>query len=273
MNYKTKEDIMNRLKEQYAEVEAMGYEIVGLFLQGSWNYGEGMSDEQSDIDSKCIILPTFEDICLNKQPVSHTHVCKNNEHIDLKDLRLYINCFKKQNINFMEILFTDYCIINPKYAHIFNELISHREEIGRYDIKAALNCICGMAYEKQKALCHPYPGIKDKIEKYGFDGKQLSHILRLHHFIWDYAVKELPYEECLICKNAERITEIKRNKHIRLAQAKELADIYTEEINKIRASYLNLHAIELTKSKEVENLFNRVVVECLKIKFIGDINE
>ena len=32
-----------------------------------------------------------------------------------------------------------------------------------------LNGISGMAQEKHKALEHPYPSIKEKIEKYGYD--------------------------------------------------------------------------------------------------------
>lgn len=37
--------------------------------------------------------------------------------------------------------------------------------------------------EKRKALCHEYPTTKDKIEKYGYDPKQLHHIVRLEHMI------------------------------------------------------------------------------------------
>ena len=40
--------------------------------------------------------------------------------------------------------------------------------------------------EKQKALCHPYPNLLEKIEKYGYDGKQLSHAYRLVDFIKKY---------------------------------------------------------------------------------------
>ena len=47
-------------------------------------------------------------------------------------------------------------------------------------------CIYGMACEKYHALFHEYPSNKEKIEKYGYDSKQLHHLLRLQYFISDY---------------------------------------------------------------------------------------
>ena len=60
--------------------------IVGIFLQGSQNYG--LDYEGSDIETKLIICPTIKQIAFNKKPVSTTHVRENNEHIDFKDIRL-----------------------------------------------------------------------------------------------------------------------------------------------------------------------------------------
>ena len=44
--------------------------------------------------------------------------------------------------------------------------------------------------EKKKALCHPYPGIKDKIDKYGYDGKQLSHAVRIRMILENFIMKD-----------------------------------------------------------------------------------
>ena len=57
----------------------------------------------------------IKDFVHSKQPVSYTHIMENNEHVDIKDIREMFDCFKKQNSNFLEILFTDYMIINDKY--------------------------------------------------------------------------------------------------------------------------------------------------------------
>ena len=81
---------IERVMEHYEE--SLQYfnksQIVGLFLQGSQNYT--LDIEGSDVDTKLIVAPTFRDIALNKKPVSTTHIRQNSEHIDFKDVRLYI---------------------------------------------------------------------------------------------------------------------------------------------------------------------------------------
>ena len=82
------------------------------------------------------------------------------------------NCWKKQNINFLEILFTNYCLWND---NLFYDLREMREEIARWRPLNNVMCIYGMACEKYHALFHEYPSNKEKIEKYGYDSKQLQH--------------------------------------------------------------------------------------------------
>ena len=78
-----------------------------IALQGSQNYG--IADEESDIDSKLLLIPTFDEIVFAKNPISHTHeMSDTGEHVDCKDVRAYMQQFRKCNINFVEILFTDY---------------------------------------------------------------------------------------------------------------------------------------------------------------------
>ena len=79
---------------------------------------------KSDIDTKVIVIPSLEDVVMNKKPISTTHVLPNNEHLDIKDIRLYFDNFKKQNINFIEILFSPYYIVNPKYRDLWEETAS-----------------------------------------------------------------------------------------------------------------------------------------------------
>ena len=98
MNFHSDEWIMEQLNRHYQEALTLFPEdrIVGVFLQGSQNYG--LDYEGSDIDTKCIVLPTLEDLIFNRKPVSTTHVLPNEEHLDLKDVRLYFQTFRKQNI-------------------------------------------------------------------------------------------------------------------------------------------------------------------------------
>lgn len=179
------EYIMNGVKTHHEHLKSLGYEIVGIFLQGSQNYNNDIYDNDycSDIDTKAIVLPTFEDFVMGRQPVSTTIVLDNNEHIDVKDIRVMFDSLRKSNVNFLEILFTDFKIINPKYELELKPLLDNAESLAFADMKQLLNCIVGMSKQKFCALKHPYPTIKDKIDKYGYDPKQLTHIIRMNYFI------------------------------------------------------------------------------------------
>ena len=190
-------DVMKRLQEHYDEACGLIPEdrIVGVFLQGSQNYG--LDIPGSDVDSKCIVLPTLEDIIFNKKPVSTTHVRENDEHIDLKDIRLMFQTFRKQNMNFVEILFTEYKIINPLYEDLWNELIAQNELIGRYNPHKAVSTMKGIASEKYHALEHRYPSRVAVIDKFGgYDPKQLHHLIRIWDFIKHYTQNQ-SYSLCL----------------------------------------------------------------------------
>lgn len=149
------EKIFQRLKDDYDLVSSMGYTVLGVFLQGSQNYN--LDYAGSDIDTKAVVLPSFEGFVFNKQPVSTTHILESNEHIDVKDIRLMHDCFRKQNINFVEILFTKYKYMNPEFEDLYSAMFENREKIAHYNNYAAINCIAGMVYEKHKAMEHPYP--------------------------------------------------------------------------------------------------------------------
>jgi hypothetical protein len=60
-----------------------------------------------------------------------------------------------------------------------------------------IRAMYGMMCEKEKALEHPYPTIAHKIEKYGFDCKQLHHIMRLWLMMLDYFSNGLTLDKCL----------------------------------------------------------------------------
>ena len=188
--------VMKRVKDHYDE--ALQYfpedQIVGVFLQGSQNYG--LDYKGSDVDTKLIVVPSFKDICLNRKPVSTTHVRANDEHIDFKDVRLYMETFRKQNLNFLEILFTPYYIINPMYREEWDRLVAAREFIARMNPYRAVKSMKGIALEKFHAMEHRYPSKVDIIDKYGYDGKQTSHQIRVYDYLRRYIAGE-DYESCL----------------------------------------------------------------------------
>lgn len=228
MNYHSDEWIMKRVLEHLQEAETLvpTKHIVGIFYQGSGNYG--LDYEGSDVDTKCIVTPTFKDIALARKPISTTHVRANDEHTDMKDIRLYIQTFRKQNLNFLEILYTPYYWFpNPYFCEQWQRLINAREEITHYDPVRSVKSMMGIASEKFFAMEHHYPARMAWIDKFGYDPKQLHHLLRVSEYLDRYLAGE-PYGDCLLTKQAEYLKEVKLGKHS-LEEAREIANrVYTD---------------------------------------------
>ena len=264
------EKIMKRVKEHYDYLIAQGYEVAFLALQGSQNYNlDVYTDEyMSDIDTKAVVLPSFEDFVYNRQPVSTTIVLDNNEHIDVKDIRVMFETYKKQNVNFIETLFTKFKIINSEYSNLVQPIFDNREEIAHINVNQALRCMAGMSMEKLKVMEHPYPTIKDKIEKYGYDPKQLHHIIRMNDFIIKYAFGK-SYEECLIPDDREYLIGVKKG-IIQLDTARKLAIVYDNITKRIKDERIIEEDIINKKGIKV---LDKAKYDLLKAKFKKDIME
>ena len=260
------EKINTRLHEDFDYVTSIGHNVLGVFLQGSQNYN--LDYEGSDIDTKAILIPSFEDFVLNKKPVSTTLIRSDNSHIDIKDIRLMHECFRKQNINFIEILFTKYKYLNPEYEALYQPMFDNNERIAHYNNYAAVNCIAGMVFEKRKALCHPYEGLKDKIEKYGYDNKQLHHILRCEEFLSRY-IKGVPYAECLISTRPTYLISVKSRYGYSLEDAVELADNCVEIVKAVKQYYMDVH--EVVIDREADTIMDNVLIDVLKYTFKKEI--
>lgn len=271
MNYHSDKWIMDRLQEHYNEALTIFPQdkILGIFIQGSQNYGLDWSG--SDIDTKCIVLPTLEDICLNKKATSYTHVRENNEHIDFKDLRVITGDFKKQNINFLEVLFTKYFIVNPDYADLFKPMFDKAESIARYDNYRFIRATAGMSMEKYKALELDRPSQHDEIIKYGWATKQLHHLMRLNLFIKRW-VDGVSFEECLIDSRGEELSYVKQYGHIMmtLEQARKTAKQLDDETNAIKEEYIatHEHAIDESVSKIIDDVVVNIIRESLKKEIV-----
>lgn len=259
-NFHSNKWIMEKLQEHYIEALQLYSQdrIVGVFLHGSANYG--LDTENSDVDTKLILTPSWEEICFNKQPISTTHVRANNEHIDAKDIRLMFATFRKQNLNFVEILFTRYKILNPLYEDLWNFLINFNEEIARYSPYAAVKTMKGIAMEKYHALQHEYPSKLEVLAKYSYDPKQLHHLLRVQEFLERYEKGE-KYKDCLISKTSEELKEIKEGKY-NWEEAKPLAEKTIEKVIKQADLFCENNSKEI--NPQVDNILDGIQEAIMK---------
>ena len=180
--------------------------MIGCFYQGSGNYG--LDYENSDVDTKFIILPSIDDL-ISAQRDSWCSVRHNNEHTDFKDVRLMFDLLIRQNMNLLEILFTPFYWVNPMYEDLWNEVVELRDSIVKYNRYGLLKSLKGIAGEKFHALEHKYPSRLEIVEKFGYDPKQLHHLIRLEEFLRKW-LNGRPFSECLISSIPEDLVEMKK---------------------------------------------------------------
>ena len=262
-----KENLTNKLKHLLNN----GYKVVAIFLQGSQNYDLDIytEDYESDIDAKAIVLPTLEDIVLNKPPVSTTLVLENNEHIEVKDIRVMKEMFIKQNISYLELLYTDFKIINKEYKDYMIQLFEMRDSIASINKNQFLRCIKGMSMEKLKAMEHPYPTLIDKINKYGYDPKQLHHIIRLSEFVERHMDEGIQLKDCYKSIQKTFLIDVKTGKY-ELNEARSMAIFYDQYTKSICDSCMS-EKDEI--NHETINFLNELTSEILKHSFIKELKE
>ena len=170
-----KEKILNKLKQhqEYAKNFLPDKtDILGTFLIGSQNYN--LDNSQSDIDSKVVIIPDFEEIT-NTQPPRNEIIAFGKDQINIIDYRLLPKFFNK-SFNYLELLFTDYYIIDFYYEEYWNALKQEREDLAYLHPMKFYNAVFGMI-----------KSLYSKIQKSSLTGEKVYYTkdLALMYFLRD----------------------------------------------------------------------------------------
>lgn len=179
--------IYARLVEQRKEVEQQllnvglvygeDYFCEGIYLQGSQNYRA--HHENSDIDSKYVVIPTVKSLLRGTNFTRDLSVSKN-EKVSVKPFIGYVDLFFKGNVNNLEMLFTNYSVgCTDSFTIIPHIGYYHGEDIVKATKKTVSNAIIGMMLQKQKSLHKGTATTKCYVEELGYDPKDAQHILRL----------------------------------------------------------------------------------------------
>lgn len=175
------------LRKAADHVRSMGYSPVYIALYGSQNYGLSINlpGYRSDLDFKCVVLTSLRDLVEGRKPVSVT-VDTEDGQIDIKDIRVMMEAVGKMNPAYLECLATVHCLIldgGACFVQIKTCLLQLLAERGAVFARACL----GLFLQKEKQLCHPFPAAMEKIQAYGYDGKQAHHMYRLLLMLRDFA--------------------------------------------------------------------------------------
>lgn len=201
------EMIFERLQSDYDYCVAHGYEVVGVFLFGSQNYK--VDTPTSDIDVKALVIPSLDDIIFGKIQISEK-VKRDNGELVIYDIVNMHQSIIKQAINFVEILFTEYKIMNPEYEHLYAPMFENNERIAALNKFKVLRCSLSMAQNKNKQLLHTVPSNEQRMELLGWDYKALAEILRLYDFFATRYYDRKSYKDSLVSKNSEKLVLMKQ---------------------------------------------------------------
>lgn len=251
--------IMDKVREHYEAAENyVGEDRVWVtMLYGSQNYA--LDTSKSDVDTKTMILPSFEDVVLGKKMVSKELKMPDGSLSAVKDYRDMFKNYLKGNINFIETLYTPYYIVNPKYEDAFRHLQSMSYEIANCQPVKLMHMAAAMAKQKYVAMEKPFESKREILAKWGYDPKQLVHLVRLRYFIEDY-LKSYDFGNALMPKGEKRdlLLSLKLSP-IDLSSARELANNTMKWIDKT-VSFLG----EKEANNSIKNLLNELSVEIFK---------
>lgn len=198
MSFQFTERVNEHAKFVDEHLKKTGYERAITFLAGSQNYN--LHTETSDVDTISVCIPKMEQEILQTTRLGTTYILPNGEHAVVKDIRDYINDgLKKQNINFVETLYTDYVNINaPKWFWLYEELIEIRDMMAHYSRYRTIRAACAQVLRNaEHAVSNSpyYPGYIES-DPMDYDGKKACTALRIYYFLKNYMANK-PYEICL----------------------------------------------------------------------------
>ena len=248
--------VMDRIQEHYNHA-IKKYDInnvIGIFLTGSQNYGTDI--ESSDVDTQLIITPTLNEIYLGHRPESTTlKMPESNEQIKVKDIRQFIKEISKQNMNTLEILYTEYCIINPAYKKIWESLCSKREEISRLDPELAVKAIKGNALNTLDRIY---------LDNGDISFKQVANLVRYEYYLTKY-IEGKPFVECMRPdeKTKKYILQI-RNGTLGATSLRAIAETTGENIRNLVENFTYTEEISIS----IQDFLNEICKEFIDSSFL-----
>lgn len=253
--------------QRHCEVVGEAYKdthrVAAVFLYGSQNYN--MGTDNSDVDTKVMLIPRKREWLLGNRHVSaEVHV--PNEQDDgfaiasAKDLRSLFAAFLTANLNFTEILFSQYCFTpDPDFTKFVWELRDHADLIANTTPRGTVERCLGMAREKGKEMSRRFAGKAAVLAQYGYDPKQLVHLVRLRYFAEKY-VETQNFAACLVPDDEKLayLMSLKLNP-VPLAEAQSLRDKHLADL-KVLADKAHVEFPEEYRMEEAREFLNDLVV-------------
>lgn len=155
--------ILDTLQQYKEHIEYHGYFVYAIMLKGSQNYN--LDDEESDIDANAILIPTPSQLRSDEKP----KFTFPTGEVTCHNIYSFAEIVAKGNPQWSEAVHSKYTI---------GESL---EFFKKYSVNPS--ALKGMFMEKVHCFDKLYPSRAKYIEQYGYDGKQLHHLIRLYDLL------------------------------------------------------------------------------------------
>lgn len=201
-------DVMKKLQEYKEHIESQGLTVYAIALKGSQNYN--LSDEESDIDANVVFIPTLDQLRRNYK----TKFTFDTGEVTCHNIYAFASIVAKGNPQWIEVCNTPYVIGDLSY-------------FSKYKVNPS--ALKGMFMEKVAAFSKLYPSREKYIKEFGYDPKQLHHLIRLY----DSLANDDPMFQ-YFGKDRDNMLDIKRGRYPdNVADAEALRDLYVDKIAQI----------------------------------------
>ena len=204
--------ILDTLQQYKSHIESHGYFVYAIMLKGSQNYN--LDNSESDIDANAILIPTPSQLRSDEKP----KFTFPTGEVTCHNIYSFAEIVAKGNPQWIEVCHTEY--------HIGNSL----DLFKHYDLNPS--ALKGMVMEKVTAFDRLYPSRTKYVEQFGYDPKQLHHIIRLYDVL-NLDVKVYKYSD----DQRTQMLDIKRGRFpATKEEAFTLRDLYIAKLNSIYES-------------------------------------
>lgn len=242
-------------------------------LVGSHNYN--LNDENSDLDYKEFVIPSFEDL-YKGQSYKKSSVTESID-IETHDIRKFVSLLLKSNPAYLEVLFSKDFEFGENLSHMQKSMllniISYKNEIVQMNLLGFYNACLGQAKQKLGNLEKGTEGTVNLVEKFGYDTKQAQHAYRMLNLIERFHdSKFLRFEKSLrYYEYDNNILKMIKEGFFTLEQFRKIAESKLELVESLKDDYKLNHEINDGKFNHIIDYINDSVEKIVKVDIANSI--
>ena len=259
------EKVFNQMMCHKKFAESKGYDVIVASIYGSQNYA--LETKESDVDSYLIVMPSLEDLALNRKPASKELMyvdengVPNGEHIVVKDFRIFVEALMNADFHALEVA-------SSKYTTIMR-WTDAGEKVNPFEDMDCFTAVLPKFYWRV-VNCLESALESRKLERLDWnkkgDRKTLVDIV-LHYFVFLHAFERDKYPYSTYSKNLrDTLLEIK-NGSMSKEEALTMFDLNTMLYN-VRDRWKHDQPADKGKTEnQLRADLNRMVLNQFKMKF------